>query len=489
MPRHPMRDVIVLIPGITGSVLRKDGNIVWGFSASTLGSTLLTRGRSMREALTLHNDDPNLDDLGDGVSADAVIPDLHLLPGLWKIDGYTTVLKAIQARFEIMEGENLFRFPYDWRRDNRVAARRLARVSHSWLGKWRERTGNADARLILVAHSMGGLVSRYFLEVLEGWKHTRALITFGTPFRGSLNALDSLSNGMRKGPFGLVELSELARSFTSIYQLLPTYPCYDPGTGELVRVSEADSIPNIERARVSEATAFHREIEAAVESNRRLDRYRDEGYQIYPVVGNQQETSLVGRRNGNGVVMATSHPSMSFTGDGTVPRASATPPEMGNRAPSMYAATKHGSLQNAGAVLVQLDGLLSGLSLDLSHFRRPATHISLTVEDLVLSDEPIVVQARRSEGESGRVMTRAREPKIVRARRPEGEARLTATLTARGSGQRVTTYFRAGGGGLEVAEFGPQPEGAYEVVVSGPGVEPAADAFAVASTESAGGYS
>ena len=50
---------------------------------------------------------------------------------------------------------------------------------------------------------MGGLVSRYFLECLEGWKDTKALVTFGTPYRGSLNALDGLANGLKKGPLDL----------------------------------------------------------------------------------------------------------------------------------------------------------------------------------------------------------------------------------------------------------------------------------------------
>jgi pimeloyl-ACP methyl ester carboxylesterase len=60
---------------------------------------------------------------------------------------------------------------YDWRRDNRVAARRLKEQTNRWLGEWRRE--QPDAKLILVGHSMGGLVARYFLECLEGWRDTR----------------------------------------------------------------------------------------------------------------------------------------------------------------------------------------------------------------------------------------------------------------------------------------------------------------------------
>ena len=134
MARHKMPDVVVLLPGITGSVLKKDGKVVWGFSAATIGKALFTLGGSMRRALALPHDDPAVDDLGDGVTAAALMPDLHLLPGIWKIDGYTKIAEALQANFEVTEGKNFFPFPYDWRRDNRVAARQLARAA-PWLAQ------------------------------------------------------------------------------------------------------------------------------------------------------------------------------------------------------------------------------------------------------------------------------------------------------------------------------------------------------------------
>lgn len=67
-------------------------------------------------------------------------------------------------------------------------------------------TRTKDAKLILVGHSMGGIVARCFLEALEGWKDTLAQITFGTPHRGSINALDTLVNWVRKGPRGFIDL-------------------------------------------------------------------------------------------------------------------------------------------------------------------------------------------------------------------------------------------------------------------------------------------
>ena len=236
--KQPMGDVIVLLPGILGSVLERDGRDVWAMSPGAAWRAIRSLGRSVND-LELHDDDPSVDDLGDGVTAPRLVPDLHLIPGLWSIDGYSHIRSSIFATFDVVEGQNWFDFPYDWRRDNRVAARHLAEQRPGWLRAWRQRSGNNDAKLVLVGHSMGGLVARHYLEVLGGWRDTRMLVTFGTPYRGSLNALDFLCNGFKKkiGPIG-VDLTRLLRSLTSVYQLLPRYPVVDAGTGELTRVAE-----------------------------------------------------------------------------------------------------------------------------------------------------------------------------------------------------------------------------------------------------------
>src|SRR5215831_18369368 len=134
-------------------------------------------------------DDPALDDLGDGITATNLMPDTHIIPGLWKIDGYGELTKSVRDSFDVTEGQNYFEFPYDWRRDNRAAARRLDALIRAALPAWRDRSGNLRAKVILLAHSMGGLICRYWIEAMEGWKDCRALITFGTPYRGSLKAL------------------------------------------------------------------------------------------------------------------------------------------------------------------------------------------------------------------------------------------------------------------------------------------------------------
>jgi hypothetical protein len=460
MPRYKMPDVMVLLPGITGSVLKKDGKVVWGFDAGSIAKALFTLGGSMRQALALPHDDPEVDNLGDGVVADALMPDLHLLPGIWKIDGYTKIAEALQAKFEVTEGKNFFPFPYDWRRDNRVAARKLAQAAHGWLGAWRQESGNADAKLILIGHSMGGLVSRYFLECLEGWKNTRALVTFGTPYRGSLNALNGLANGVKKGP---LELSDLARELTAMYQLLPVFECYDAGDGKLVKVGETSGIPHVDPAKAKEALDFHQKIEDAVGSNQQLHQYQTAGYRIYPVVGIEQHTNLTARLSGESLVMLQTYNGEELGGDGTVPRFSAIPREMSQNPSAMYAATQHGSLQNADAVIDDLVGLLSGLGINLMTFKELRIHnpVALEVDDVFFANEQVLVRAR---------------PKIT-----DNNLEMRASLWRRSdSHPQAEQALQAIGGGWHQANFDRLEAGVYRVMVTGPEVEMVEDSFVVA---------
>jgi pimeloyl-ACP methyl ester carboxylesterase len=377
-----MGDVIVLLPGILGSVLERDGRDVWAMSPGAAWRAIRSLGRSVND-LELHDDDPSLDDLGDGVTAPRLIPDLHLIPGLWSIDGYSHIRSSIVATFDVVEGQNWFDFPYDWRRDNRVAARQLAERVPSWLRAWRQRSGNNDAKVILVGHSMGGLVARHYLEVLDGWRDTRMLVTFGTPYRGSLNALDFLCNGFKKkiGPIG-VDLTRLLRSLTSVYQLLPRYPVVDNGNGELTRVAESPDLPGVDPARAAAALQFHHDIDAAV------DARPANSYAIHPVVGILQPTDQSARLQNGSVRMVRSHSGVDSSGDGTVPRVSATPLELSDQGREIYAPDQHGSLQNGIGPLTQLTGLLS--ARPTSTFRAGLSGFGLQIDDIFAADEPIV---------------------------------------------------------------------------------------------------
>jgi hypothetical protein len=455
-----MPHIVVLLPGITGSVLARGGKEVWAASGSAVVRGLLSGAQSIRD-LALHGDSLE-DDLGDGVVATRLMPDVHLLPGLWKIDGYGKIRDTIMATFDVTEGRNYFEFAYDWRRDNRVAARQFQRRSHEWLSRWRETSGRHDARLVLIAHSMGGLVARYFLEALDGWRETRALVTFGTPYRGSVDALGTLANGMRMGPFGAIDLSALVRSFTATYQLLPTYEVYDAGDGTLRRVGETSGIPNVDAARAAAALAFHHEIRVAVEAHRQDAAYREGGYRTFPIVGIEQPTLQSAQRAGGGVACFTTRAGDDLRGDGTVPRASATPLEQSSDPRDMYAATRHASLQNADAVLTHLSGVLQSLDLDLGAFRAAVgrkARLSLDIHDAYAAGEPV----------------------SVRVQPDHPNLKIVARVASADTGRTVArAQLAPRDDGWHQAEVRPLKPGVYRLTVSaGARAEPAADIFAV----------
>lgn len=444
MAKQPMGDVVVLLPGILGSVLQRDGKDIWAMSPGAAFRALLSLGGSINK-LRLEGDDPNADDLGDGVTATRLLPDLHLIPGLWKIDGYTAIARALHERFDLSEGENYFEFPYDWRRDNRVAGRQLARRSHDWLTRWRESSGNSSAKLILLAHSMGGLVSRAFLELFGGWRDTRMLITFGTPYRGSLNALGFLANGFRKGigPVG-VDLTDFLRSLTSVYQLLPIYPAVE-SAGDTRRVAEIE-IAGVAPLRAAEALGFHRQVENAVAEHQADPAYGGAGYHIHPVVGIGQPTLQGARLDGASVEMLRSLDGRDHGGDGTVPRVSAMPIEMTDATAGMFSPSVHSSLQNTEAVIDQVIGIITGADIDLSSYRDRYAGLSLDLPDIVAPGETLRVAARPTGGR---------------------DDELSATVTDADTGALAWSGPLAEEVDWHVAEAPPLQPGIYRVEVAG----------------------
>jgi pimeloyl-ACP methyl ester carboxylesterase len=402
--KAPMRDMVVILPGILGSVLQKDGKDLWAVSGQAIGAVITRSGETLKH-LKLTQDDPYAESLGDGIKATALIQDTHLVPGLWKIDGYTKTARLITDHFNVIPGNiytdpdnrpaNFYVFPYDWRRDNRANARILKRLIDKRLQCWRSTSGAADAKVILLGHSMGGLVSRFYLEVLEGWRDCRALFTFGTPYRGSLNAVNFLANGYKQL---FLDLTDVMRSLTSVYQLLPVYKVVNIN-GEFHRVAELNNLPNINPAKAQDALAFHREIEAAVEQHLQDEQYRN-AFTVVPISGVDQPTLQSATLRDGKLTASEALPAVLSKrtdlsdGDGTVPKVSAIPIERSANFDNFFIAEKHGALQNQAQVLENLMNCLQMSQFDLSAVKAVQASISLSLEDLYLPDEPIHIRAR-----------------------------------------------------------------------------------------------
>lgn len=196
-----MTAVVILVPGIMGSVLKLGDEIIWPGPVTSLWFPY----RKMKELLR--------DDLvpTDCIRTFSVTNQYQSLIDDLAICGFS-------------EGEGTLAVAaYDWRKDNARSARTLAECVDSAT----ERHGS-DVDISLIAHSMGGLVGRYYLESghfkdRPGFGRVRRLITLGTPHNGAAVALP-LVLGYEKRLFlnkdQVLQASSDPR-YPAAYQLLP----------------------------------------------------------------------------------------------------------------------------------------------------------------------------------------------------------------------------------------------------------------------------
>ena len=226
------------------------------------------------------------------------------------------------------------------------------------LERWRAQGGEyAGAKLVLIAHSMGGLVSRWFLEECGGAEITRKLITLGTPWRGAAEAVGQLVNGVRKGigPISL-DLTGFARSLPSLHQLMPEYACIDTG-GDFAKTTET-TLPELDTAMVSRRDELPHDAAAA-----RAGPARAPWTTPTCSSGTRQPTATTVRiSDGRAETYQDFHGQNDF-GDATVPLAGAVGLDQDldtNRI--VRIAENHGNLQNNGPVLDEVTEILGARS-------------------------------------------------------------------------------------------------------------------------------
>jgi len=466
----PIPDVVVLLPGITGSVLQRDGKDICAPSAGAVLRGLLSFGRSVQKLqLNAVDDDWHAPDLGDGVTATRLAPDVHLLPGFWKIDGYTEIEDFLLRNFELTKGDNYHPFPYDWRRDNRASAVRLAKESEGWLRSWRQKSGRDNAQLVLVGHSMGGLVARYFVEALEGWRSTRAVVTFGTPYYGSLNAVDFLINGFHKevGPIQ-VDLTPVLRSCTSVHQLVPLYRCIYPPDGAAVTPAKG-GLPGWNLVWDRHLVEFQTEMEQAATANRTNREFARNPVVYRPIVGTDQPTRQSARLVGDRVELRMDRGGSDEAGDGTVPLVSAA--LAGTEDQRTFAPQRHARLQNYNPMLEHLKGVLASLyQVRIDDLRAAVTAwFSYEGDDVYLPEEPVRIRLRAHVAVTEELM-------------PEVEAiLLIVDLATNGQVLRRNLQVRRQWQEVELGSLAP---GAYRIEIGGRSdTAPVSDVFAVAAPD------
>jgi hypothetical protein len=270
----------------------------------------------------------------------------------------------------LSEKWNVRAFWFDWRKDLKVAATELEAQINGWFGD--------DKPVHLVAHSMGGLVARTFIQKFpERWEKMQGdpkeadpqkrlelggrLIMLGTPNHGSfvvpqvitgiegivvkLSRLDMRHN--------MPQLLEIFNTFAGTYQMLPS-PLVK-GMGDMDRLYNSGTYGgfNVPQRHLTNAKKHHELLNDVVNPER----------MIY-IAGFDQPT-FSGINNWEKLNDVDSY-DVTQDGDGRVPHNLGLLSRNGEQVKTYYIKEEHGALSSNPTILAALDGLLrTGQTNDL----------------------------------------------------------------------------------------------------------------------------
>jgi pimeloyl-ACP methyl ester carboxylesterase len=220
-----IRRPLVFVPGLLGSRLCRsnptnpaDPVVLWG----TLRA--LPQFRSLRLAHT-----------ETAVAVDELKPcglvREFVYLGVFTQRVYGPVIAYLQ-RLGYREGRDLFIFAYDWRRSIFENAELLAAFV-------RENVPDGTERIDILAHSMGGLISRVYAVKHGGAQRIATLMSAGTPFQGSVKVYQTLEKGWGSVNYmmgGLAAIRQTILSFPSLFELMPRYSACCGGDQDAVSV-------------------------------------------------------------------------------------------------------------------------------------------------------------------------------------------------------------------------------------------------------------
>lgn len=215
---RPDKVVLIFVPGIFGSGLFNPTTQQWHWGHDDYGS----RGLSLKEYPTFETS--------------------LLEKATVRVAGMKVKERNVYSDFR-EHGDwivgDVFSFAYDWRKSNRMTAAEF----DEWLCEVLPPRDD-HARVVIVAHSMGGLVLRHwlkdYLELQTGCASATVeqidqFVFAGTPHLGSLEPVESLVTGqsaLTEEPFFSLLFSDNvvrdALTFESTYELLPAYNIIRP---------------------------------------------------------------------------------------------------------------------------------------------------------------------------------------------------------------------------------------------------------------------
>lgn len=209
------RRIVIFVPGLMGSELWRGNERIFPHI-----KTLFTNPEVLRYPEPL---EPR-----------KIVDEVVIVPNLVKLDQYNRLGDYLVEELGYQRGVDFFEFAYDWRQDVRQSARQLGALVESL---------PRGQPLVIIAHSLGTMVSRYYIERLGGKGRVERVILMGGPHRGVVKALTSLLSAPELLPFGIMgeRLRQVSMSFPASYQILPVYPLQVNVDGTKINFLEDES--------------------------------------------------------------------------------------------------------------------------------------------------------------------------------------------------------------------------------------------------------
>lgn len=241
-PHRGWRRPVVFIPGFMASELWRGDELLWPNVMTMFTTPELYRYPSKEP-----------------IQAPRLVSEMVIVPNFIKLERHNELGDFLCEGLGYERGKDFLEFPWDWRLDLRVVARHLAER----IASWREQVSEGQHPITLIAHSMGCLVARYYVERLGGRSVVNRLILMGGPHNGTPKTLQAFAAfGKQPLIYTLAEQFQRAiASLPSVYTMLPDYPAvFDAARQPIDAYRDESWCPEEQRPLLRNALAFRQEL-------------------------------------------------------------------------------------------------------------------------------------------------------------------------------------------------------------------------------------